>query len=634
MKRSLPLVGFAAIAAVLASACQAIPPRVALPSPQASSAIASGLATVTIKVVLPREAQALVSNTQSVAVRLRSGDGGVIRNATLGAGGGTVSFEGLPPGGGYTLYAAGYAGPAGTGRMMSWGRMAVTLASGANQLGLSLSVVLAAGSGGDDLESGPAGASAEQLGAQRVLTSVADFNPGQPSNVEVFSKGQHDYLGQFGSAGSDSGQFSAWIQEIAIDRRGDIWVSDRNQNRVMKFDASGNFLLGIGQGQVWASPSAAPSPALASTANQGFTYPAGIACDAENNLYVADQGNYRVLKFNPYGVFLLGIGYGSLWQAPATASVVAPTNDNAHHNPYGVMLDRGGNLVVTDVASHRLQVFNPSGAFVRGIGQGNTWTEAPLAVATGSTDLKFDQPWIVKEGSDGFYYVTDNTNRVQVIAPSGKFVRSFSTVAADKPTNSAGHLGIGPTGLVYVSSYAAAPFFTQVFTPTGGPLGRYGQSGGGEGEFSNPGGMAWAADGSLWQVDRLGSRVQHLRGQDLKATGGALRLSGHRQPDTPAYAASGTYETPPLDAGAAVTWRSAFWNLESLPPLTEVAVDVATSSDGVDWGGWKVVTGTSSQGSNAFNLPGVSGRYLKARLSLTTANPAVSPVVQEVGATY
>jgi hypothetical protein len=165
-------------------------------------------------------------------------------------------------------------------------------------------------------------------------------------------------------------------------------------------------------------------------------------------------------------------------------------------------------------------------------------------------------------------------------------------------------------------------------------LSRYGRNGTGDGEFTNPGGLAWAADGSLWAVDRAGYRVQHLRGQDLKGTGGTLRLVGHRQPDMPVYVASGNYETPPVDASGAVAWRSVFWNVESLPPLTGVAVDVATSSDGVSWGSWQLVTGTSIAGANAFNLPAISGRYLKARLSLTTTNSAVSPVVQEVGVTY
>ncbi|HEY9898037.1 MAG TPA: NHL repeat-containing protein [Pantanalinema sp.] len=626
------LTAFAAIALSLVAACQAVPLRAVSPSVEGAPASATGLATVTIRVVLPREAQALVSNTQSVTVRLRNGV--VVRNATLGAGGGQITFADLPAGGGYTLYAAGFAGAAGTGRMMSWGRLPVTLASGRNQLGLSLSVVLASGAGADDLEGGPAGAGAEQLGAQRVLTSMDDFAPGTASSVEVYSTGQHDYLGQFGSAGSGNGQFGNLINEIAIDRRGDIWVCDKPQNRVLKFDAGGTFLRGIGQGQIWVAPTAAPASTASSTANQGFNQPTSLACDAENNLYVTDYTNYRVLKFDANGTFLMGVGYGTSWVAPSTASVVAPTNASGSHTPHGVAIDRNGNLVVTDVNSHRLQIFNQNGVCIRGIGQGTTWTGAPQPAATGSVSRAFESPWIVKVGPDGFYYVTDNTNRVQVITSSGAFVRSFSTATADKPTNSSGHLGISPTGLLYVTAYGAAPYFTQVFTPTGVPLSRYGRSGTGNCEFSNPGGMEWAADGSLWHVDRLGFRVQHLRGQDPKGTGGALRLTGDRQPDAPVYAASGTYETPPLDAGAAVTWRSVFWNVESLPALTGVAVDVATASDGLDWGGWQLVTGTSMPGGNAFNLPGVSGRYLKTRLSLSSANPAVSPVVQEVGATY
>jgi DNA-binding beta-propeller fold protein YncE len=54
-------------------------------------------------------------------------------------------------------------------------------------------------------------------------------------------------VGQFGSTGSGNGQLSAPFG-IAVDASGNIWVADNNNNRVQKFDARGNFLLGIGAG--------------------------------------------------------------------------------------------------------------------------------------------------------------------------------------------------------------------------------------------------------------------------------------------------------------------------------------------------------------------------------------------------
>jgi DNA-binding beta-propeller fold protein YncE len=59
-------------------------------------------------------------------------------------------------------------------------------------------------------------------------------------------------IGQFGSSGSGNGQLSSPFG-IAIDANGNIWVADNNNNRVQKFDANGNFLLGIGAGYMGAA---------------------------------------------------------------------------------------------------------------------------------------------------------------------------------------------------------------------------------------------------------------------------------------------------------------------------------------------------------------------------------------------
>jgi hypothetical protein len=59
---------------------------------------------------------------------------------------------------------------------------------------------------------------------------------------------------QFGSLGSDSGQFDS-PSGVAVDQQsGDVYLGDKNNHRIDKFDGSGTFLLAWGWGVNGESP--------------------------------------------------------------------------------------------------------------------------------------------------------------------------------------------------------------------------------------------------------------------------------------------------------------------------------------------------------------------------------------------
>jgi DNA-binding beta-propeller fold protein YncE len=81
--------------------------------------------------------------------------------------------------------------------------------------------------------------------------------------------------------------------DAALDSASNIWVVD--QDRVQKFDSSGNYVTQFGS---------------SGSANGQFDAPFGIAIDASDNIWVADNNNNRVQKFDKNGNFLLAIGAG------------------------------------------------------------------------------------------------------------------------------------------------------------------------------------------------------------------------------------------------------------------------------------------------------------------------------------
>lgn len=113
----------------------------------------------------------------------------------------------------------------------------------------------------------------------------------------------------------------------------DIFVADRENHRVQKFDLDGNFLLSFGG---WGD----------SRGRLGD--PAGLATDRLGNVYVADSRNDRVQKFDINGNFVLEIGgFGS-----------TPGRLNA---PVDVAVDQQEKIYILDNGNHRVQIFDRYG---------------------------------------------------------------------------------------------------------------------------------------------------------------------------------------------------------------------------------------------------------------------------------
>ena len=124
---------------------------------------------------------------------------------------------------------------------------------------------------------------------------------------------------------------------IAMTERGDIWLSDMANHRVLLLDDKGELLGVIGEG-------------AASSGDSGFNTPGGLALDDLGNLYVADSGNGVVKQYSPLGVFLGALGEGRLAR------------------PRAVAVDDAGNLFVSDEALAAVLAFGPDGTYLGSIG--------------------------------------------------------------------------------------------------------------------------------------------------------------------------------------------------------------------------------------------------------------------------
>ena len=267
------------------------------------------------------------------------------------------------------------------------------------------------------------------------------------------------FLFNWGSSGSGDGQFNGSIA-LAIDSSGNVYVSDQLNNRIQKFDAAGNFILEWG--------------GLPTGSGDGeFSFTFDVAIDASDNVYVVDIFNQRIQKFDTSGNFLLKWGSGG-------------TGDGQFGNPVGVAVDAlGDNVYVTDFQNHRVQKFDDTGTFILEWG------------SVGSGVGEFNFPYGVAVDSSGNVYVTENSapHRVQKFDANGNFLLEWGSLGTgDGQFNLTGGISVDSATHVYVSDVNNQRI--QVFHTDGTFITKFGA-----GEVGSPWESNVAPSGDIYVVD-------------------------------------------------------------------------------------------------------------------------------------
>ncbi|UYP47614.1 hypothetical protein NEF87_003899 [Candidatus Lokiarchaeum ossiferum] len=132
------------------------------------------------------------------------------------------------------------------------------------------------------------------------FTYITDQLDGGNHVIRVFNP-LGSQVNQFGSYGSDDGQFSS-PQGIAINQTNYVYVSDTENDRIQIFDPQGNYIDQFGT----------------SGYNDGqLSKPLGIAFNSLNQTFVVDSNNHRIQKFGegiyykPNAPFLSNFGFPS-----------------------------------------------------------------------------------------------------------------------------------------------------------------------------------------------------------------------------------------------------------------------------------------------------------------------------------
>jgi uncharacterized protein (TIGR03437 family) len=220
---------------------------------------------------------------------------------------------------------------------------------------------------------------------------------------------------------------------VAFDAAGNLWVADAGNHRVLRFNATVLNSAGpsadvvLGQRDFVTGAANAGGGVTAS----GFNAPAGLAFDAQGNLFVADFANTRILKFTaPIGI---NQAAAAVYGQPNFTSRGAPAQATASslQGPQGIHIDNAGNLYVAIPLDNRILVFSPSataGAPASSVlGQVSfTGTAANPSAFPYASPSTFAGPGDVKADANGNLYVADTgNNRVLAFSPNAKSARQI-----------------------------------------------------------------------------------------------------------------------------------------------------------------------------------------------------------------
>jgi gliding motility-associated-like protein len=287
--------------------------------------------------------------------------------------------------------------------------------------------------------------------ALQIFTKGVASTPLKPANaggaVPATAYGQVSTFA--GSSLSGSADGAATIAKFknpsgaAFDRAGNLFIVDISGHVIRKISPDGTVVTFAGNGTAGA--------VNATGTAARFSYPCGVAIDANDNLYVTDRNNQLIRKVTPAGVVSTYAGTGSAGAANGNRTAAT------FGFPTGIAIDAAGNLYVADSSNGLIRKITPAGVVSTLAGGGLAGAADGVGTAASFTD-----PRGIAVDSTGIVYVSEyGSHRIRKISPAG-VVSTYAGTGAGGLTNgdTMNASFLNPTGLavdrlnnLYVADY-------------------------------------------------------------------------------------------------------------------------------------------------------------------------------------
>jgi len=151
---------------------------------------------------------------------------------------------------------------------------------------------------------------------------------------------------------------------IAVDGIGNVYIVDMFDNFIRKVDTSGiiSIVAGNDTGAAGSMPAYTGDGGPATSADLGW--PSAVAVDGTGNIYIADQGNNVIRKVNTSGIISTVAGNHALptgYSGDGGAATAAQLSILGSTTGAGIAADASGNFYFTDVDNQVIRKVNTGG---------------------------------------------------------------------------------------------------------------------------------------------------------------------------------------------------------------------------------------------------------------------------------
>ncbi len=329
---------------------------------------------------------------------------------------------------------------------------------------------------------------------------------------------------------------------LAVDSKGNLLISDPNQNLIFRLDPAGRLAVVAGDGTRGFGGDGGPAT------QAKFSRIGGIALDQAGNLFIADRGNHRVRRVDrETGIITTVAGNGTR----GFSGEGGPATSASLSSPSALAIDEEGNLYISDYSNRRVRRVNARTGTITTVAgngefdflnargrefgdEGRHATEAPVLPNSLAVDSK-GSLFIAESASHRIHRLDQPNGTITTVAGNGNYCFDGGGVPARRASvgtprvialDGAGNLFIADSFNHRVRRVDAA---TGIITTVAGN-GTKGFSGDGgpsvRASLANPLGLAVDQEGNFYIADLWNKRVRRVDA----ATGIITTVAGSENP--------------------------------------------------------------------------------------------------------
>ncbi|HNP32351.1 MAG TPA: hypothetical protein PKN96_03570, partial [Flavobacterium sp.] len=189
--------------------------------------------------------------------------------------------------------------------------------------------------------------------------SITNLNPTNTGGIVIAQTLVSTFAGS-GSVGSvNANGTSASFNlptVVTLDSSGNVFVVDRSNHKIRKITPNGDVTTFAGSGSIGSADGVGTAAS--------FKYPDGAVFDSHDNLFVSDQSNHKIRKITPDGTVSTFAGSGSIGAVDAVGTAAS------FYYPAGMAVDADDNLYVADYGNNKIRKITPDGTVTTFAGTG------------------------------------------------------------------------------------------------------------------------------------------------------------------------------------------------------------------------------------------------------------------------